>query len=77
MPIGHPVPIDCKVQRVVGVPHPDTASECEVRLFDGTARLRYDTVLDTQDVGTDVYFRGVRAFYLGAPNDEALDGHRL
>jgi hypothetical protein len=71
------MPVDCKVQCVVGVPHPDTASECAVNLSDGSAMLRYAVVLDTKDVDVDVSFRGVRAFYFGAPNDEALDGHRL
>ena len=77
MLIGQPVPHNCKVQRLEGVPLPDTVDPCEAQLSAGRATVRYTVSGESGGGEAEVEFSGVRTFYLGSPNDEALDGHRL
>src|SRR3974390_3302630 len=77
MLIGQLVPENCEVQSLRNVPMPDAVDRCEAQLSYGRAIVRY--TVSTQSGGgvAEVRFSTVRAFYLGSPNDEALNGHRL
>lgn len=67
----------CAVRDVPHVPAPDSVASGEVFLSDSSALLRY-TAAFTEGAGdVEARFSGVCAFYRGAPNDEALGGHRL
>jgi hypothetical protein len=77
MLIGQPIPDNCKVQNLQNVPMPDTVDLCETQLSEYGALVRYTVASQFGGGKAEVKFSGVRAFYLGSPNDEALNGHRL
>jgi len=59
------------------VPMPDTVDPCAAQLSDYGALVQYTVSPQSGGGEAEVKFLGVRAFYLGSPNDEALKGHRL
>jgi hypothetical protein len=77
MLIGQPIPHNCEVQSLQNVPMPDSIDSCEAQLSDGRAVVRYTVSPQSGGGEAEVKFSSVRAFYLGSPNDEALNGHRL
>ena len=77
MLIGQPIPDNCRVESLQNVPMPDPVDSCEVQLSDGNALVRYTVSSQSGGGEAEVVFSRVRAFYLGSPNDEALNGHRL
>ncbi|MFH1346546.1 MAG: hypothetical protein ABIL01_35945 [Pseudomonadota bacterium] len=77
MLIGQPVPDDCVVQNLQNVPMPDSVDPCAAQLSDGSALVRYTVSRQSGGGEAEVKFTAVRAFYLGSPNDEGLEGHRL
>jgi hypothetical protein len=77
MLIGQPIPDNCQVLSLQNVPLPDTVDSCQAQLYDGGALVRYTVSPQSGGGEAEVKFLGVRAFYLGSPNDEALKGHRL
>jgi hypothetical protein len=77
MLIGQPIPDSCKVQSLQNVPMPDSVDSCEAQLSVGRALVRYPVSSESDGGEAEVKFSGVRAFYLGSPNDEALNAHRL
>src|SRR5258707_14585628 len=77
MLIGQPVSDNCKVQSLSNVPLPDSVDSCNAQLSDGKAVVRYAVSPQSGGGEAEVIFSRVRAFYLGSPNDEALNGRRL
>jgi hypothetical protein len=77
MLIGQPISDNCKVQSLQDVPLPDSVDSCDAQLSDGSALVRYTVSSDSGGGEAEIKFSRVRAFYLGSPNDEALNGHRL
>jgi|SRR5450756_307964 len=77
MLIGQLIPDKCRVQGLQNVPLPDAVDSCEAKLSDSSAFVRYTVSSQSGGGEAEVEFSSVRAFYLGSPNDEALNGHRL
>jgi hypothetical protein len=77
MLIGLPIPRDCEVRGIPNVPQPDSVMPCEAKLSEGTAIVRFAVAPQSGGGNAEAVLSGVRAFYFGAPNDEALKGHRL
>jgi hypothetical protein len=72
------IPEGCMVRKLEGVPGPATAGVPELLRAPFRDLIMKYPVAPADEAGYALAtFSGVRCFYLGAPNDEALDGHRL
>jgi len=67
----------CTIRNVPHAPAPDSVASGEAFLSGSNALLRYAAAVAIGAGNVEASFSGVRAFYRGAPNDEALSGHRL
>ena len=77
MLLGQDIPDDCQVMELSGVLWPDTAHPVELRSYGSRLTVHYVVAPAHGDGMALAEFTGVRASYLGSPNDEARGGHRL
>lgn len=74
---ARPIPPECVVTELATAPVPHSVGRARLHCDGDETTLQFQIAASHAGGVAHVRFTGMRSVYLGAPNDEALSGHRL